>query len=74
MKTNLRKWQQAKLREVLRTVEKTASIHHSDEEWNEADFNLWAESWVIPQIKKVLGENKKNGNKKQIQKQRDWRN
>lgn len=53
-KTNLRKWQEAKLREVLKTVEETASIHHLDESWNEADFNLWAKSWVIPRIKEVL--------------------
>jgi len=52
----LSKWQIKELQAVLRTVKETSSIHNEGEFWNEADFNLWAETWVIPNIEKVLGK------------------
>jgi hypothetical protein len=52
----LSNWQIRKLEAIVKTISETASIHSidKDEGWKEAEFNLWAETWVIPRIKEVI--------------------
>ena len=51
----LSKWQVAKLKDVIEKFER-CGIHADayNHKFTEEEFNIWANTWIIPQIEEVI--------------------